>query len=92
MLDLFSATNNSFYVTFATEDNNDKVIFEVLFIHTRCTVQKQFKVDQLVYIVPEKKLKAQNCKERLDINEEISLQRRLHDRKRTLKQSELQIT
>ena len=68
------------------------VIFEVLYLHTRCTVQKQFKVDQLVYIVPEEKLKAQNCKERLDINEEISLQRPLHNRKRTVKQSQLQIT
>ena len=56
--DLFSTTNNRFYFTFATDDNNDKVIFEVLYLHTRCTVQKQFKVDQLVYIVPEEKLKA----------------------------------
>ena len=32
-------------------------------------------MDQLVYIVPEEKLKAQSCKERFDINEEISLQR-----------------
>ena len=54
-----------------------KLFLKYFYLHTRCTVEKQFKVDQLVYIVPEEKLKAQNCKERLDINEEISLQRPL---------------
>ena len=70
----------------ARDHNNDKVNFEVLYLHTRCTLQKQFNVDHLVNMPEREKLKTQNCKR---------IRQRawpLHDRKWTLKQLELQIT
>lgn len=68
------------------DHNNDKVNFEVLNLHARCTIQKQFKVEHLVYMPEREKLKTQNCKR---IGQKARV---LHDRKRMLKQSELQIT
>ena len=90
----FSTTSNSFFISFspcAMEDNNDKDIFVVLYLHmyhTKTVQSGSFGI----HVRSKIELQMDWTKGDLICNAEISLQRPLHDSKRTLKQSELQIT